>query len=1335
MGQPSPAVLLIPGFILSIPHLLAAPWLVRTALWLHAWVYMATSAVWPSILNAFRQSVGVLQEALAAMPASPPPLPPPSRPPTPAPLHLLAAWEAVRLQQLASSLADAFHLLPASATAMPRRDPLPAIPAVVLALDQLLQRLQDQDSVGTVVEDAASLSMCLTSLHAAALSIRDIHAARRAQERPGHRVNLQGHGLALVRQRLLGFATELYALALPLKYSTPEEWAWGFLQEAPQPVSAPRGMVPFTDHVYMSSPYAKVLVPPDSRPLGRGIDEYLQSLGVDVPEENEEEEGDPPRDYDMPISHWRAAGLGSGTSHGAPPPLPLPPYYQRMLDGARGAPSGSQGGPPGGNTSREGDPTVIGGRCGVAPGDEGAPRLAQPSSGSGQPSPEVEYWRLRWIASEERVLALCQTVRELNQVITGLERELVTWARRTQWLQRELVAYRGEPRVGGRCGVIPRGDDPPPPRPTRGRGQPTDVASDSLHSLGGGGDSRSSGGERLFTGSEETADAPGDEASADDRLARLEALLAQQQLTITQQQSSLEQLMTLASRVLLERGPPVRDEEASHPVEDTLLGGLEGSNLTPEEGKATDPSKALPASQEVAVLQLRQEKRKEHARRLKQLLPWCQSVLVTQERALLIQSVVPRLYGPAAYTTGGTPQAADDVISVFQRFALPPVLTAQATPRFLFNPTIVLGAILHRWGGSGRRDDTYTCRVSDFKPIREGQDKQLASTSVMMVTNPPTEQQRALPRTMAEFLEAALAMAYMMGLFVGPRVEHELHISIRTLYERGMRAPSLMPVAVACHLLDQLISMVLEAIYTLASGRSPMDVGTDVPTPSEVQAYVVRGWISSDEPLMGPSFIIRPNSPYLQLWYEEPLKAASLSTGRFATALEFMGLERGTRPPPQGGPTGAPSAPEGLPSVVSYRANGTPYIQRAVYQEAELALGRQATDAPLCFRFLSHSGCTRTRCPLSHEPLSLAFLRVKCQASPLLRAIFEHHGGARGQDAAQPPGKAGATTPLPGAEASDGSSEEEEELPARGGWSSGCVEVQVPYLAYVPHCYPQAPLSDARATLLAAEVSRPSTVHPDAPAQPYFPHSLMALSPPSMTRLAGSLFHVTQPDSGGSFVTTLGPFTFRGQDLGQSFDYEGKPVVNACVTLTWASVLKVSPQSLFRQLLQLAYDADRSLGPPPPTAPPTTVLVRAMVHDVAASAQVGHALDSLLVLYLTPVELARRVVVLIHYSGEDVAVDIIRGVAAGPTAPISFCLQLRGTPGHMTPLFPAHPTSMASLQEWLDASSIPVRSLTAVGWRQLIGEDLSGPSSLWSEHSQCDFCRGPRFPLPSAPSL
>lgn len=885
-----------------------------------------------------------------------------------------------------------------------------------------------------------------------------------------------------------------------------------------------------------------------------------------------------------------------------------------------------------------------------------------------------------------------------------------------------------DPSVGGRCGVHPD-EAKPLPRDTRSRGRAPTLEADPTMTLpvpGEGG---------LGRGSEEEGDdrALPSSSLAPDVLERLSTMEAR----MFQQQQSIDQLMELASRLLLERG---RERSSSPPRESTTevddgslrreddtgdeVGDVEeaevGSNLG--EDLIHHDNSVGSAQREVAVLQLSQEKRKENLRLLNRLLSWGKDSLVAIDRAQAIQSVLPRRYGKATYTSGGTPNAIYDALAMYQRWSLPPPPGVRSTPRCAYTSMLPFAATLMLWGGSGRAEGTHSMRVRDYKPLREGEDKTLINVTIMSVTQPPTERQRTPPSSMLEFREAALAMAYVMGQFLGPRVEHELHVSIQTIYDRGIRSPLLMPVPVACHLLDQLVSMVLEAIYAEACSRQPMDVGTDSLNPAEIKEYSAAGW-----GIGGTTFLVRLTSPFWAVWYLEPLQAASLTSGkdRAATVLRLMGVEAPSPAPPKGGPTGAtvpppPPVPAPAPPV-SHRPNGSAYIRRAVYEEAERALLGKSGDKPICFRSLCHVGCTRSPCPMRHLPVTLATLQSKARGSSTLQAVLEFHGGAKGCEGAPLPGKAGRESPL-------SSDDEEDEPSPLGGRSNG---IQVPYLSYISHCYPGACLTDARSAVPVPLVDRPPAVHPDARPRPFLPTSLLGCAPPSMTRTAGDVFQVTSPSPEGTFTVQLGPFSFDGTDLGQSFVWKDHTLSHACVVLAWATALSITPQALFSHFVTSAYELDRSMGPPAPASPPTALLARAMAHDVAASLRSGHALDSLLPVYMPPPELADRVVLLLHYQGCEVAVDIISGMAASAESSVAFCLQRRGSPGHMMPL--TSTCSVASLTVWLTTTSIPIRHLTASGWRTLIADDMSGPSASWLDHAVCDVCMEPRHPLPPCP--
>lgn len=233
-------------------------------------------------------------------------------------------------------------------------------------------------------------------------------------------------------------------------------------------------------------------------------------------------------------------------------------------------------------------------------GQEGAEQLAQ----------EIVIARLqqRVDAAEAQVEHYRRVIARLTQVVRGLAsdvEELVLppiGGKSAGGTGGVIAGPQGAfmPIVGGKCGVIPRGDDPPPSRP-RGRGRPAEATADSLHTLGGG--------ERLFESRDETVGTS--QAEGEDRVAILEARLLDQQATITQPQEQINRLMALASQVL-ERDTVGERREPSDPF---------SPRSASEEAKRSVEVAPTALAQEFAALQLKQERKKESTRRLKHLFP------------------------------------------------------------------------------------------------------------------------------------------------------------------------------------------------------------------------------------------------------------------------------------------------------------------------------------------------------------------------------------------------------------------------------------------------------------------------------------------------------------------------------------------------------------------------------------------------------------------------------------------------------------------------------------------------------------------------------------------
>lgn len=844
--------------------------------------------------------------------------------------------------------------------------------------------------------------------------------------------------------------------------------------------------------------------------------------------------------------------------------------------------------------------------------------------------------------------------------------------------------------------------------------------------------------------------------SSDERISSLEGSVANLQGSVVQLQEMVQQLLSLAQGMGVKppaagagKPPasvpsgvdsvPPADRARKPPVPVSQTDGQAAtSNLS-----AVQPAAArVKPETEVAVRQLEQEDRKDRQRVLKSLMPWCKEVHVLAERAAKVQRAFTAEYGTPTYSSGGGVAAIDQFVQHCRASAYEPSADLASPPRFRFNSAIVLGPVLHRWGGTGRKSDPWSCSVTDFKPLGEGEDKQLIHVGLHSVAVAPDPADRKPPRTMSEFRESAVTFAHVMSLFCGPRVERELAITIRTLYDKGMRSPALMPVPVACHLFDQVVSMAVEGVYAHAQGLPLYDIGTDALTQQEQLLYATNGWGTS-----GPTFIVRPQSEYLRQWYAEPLQAAALADSTRANlAMTFLGMERRPRVAPRGEPTGA--VPLG---------GAAPALKGSDYQAAqEGLLGTVEAGRRVCFQFLSRQGCQRSQCAFEHLSVRASDLRRRCATCPTLQRVLGHFGGPKLVDNVtvepakgaagvkshhlppQPVNKAGGAAGDESGSDSDGSVASST---VSGGKSSGGSGVQVPYLLDLHQFYPNAPRDDIRSTPLAGRVARPAAVHRDPPTRPFVPGGLERVNKPVLSR-AGRvsstgerLLDVGFPDAHGLFTVRVGPFAFQGQELGQTLVLEHGTVDNACVTLSFAAALNVPPQSLFHQLLREVYTVSESLGPPADWETPTTVMVRSLVHDVAASCLSGHALDSLIFAYFPPKELADRVVVVVHYRGDQLALDVLFGTAATHSSPTVFCLHRRGHPGHMQPLTSKDGCSVAAALSWAQQEDVPVRRVSAVGWRAMIDDDDSGPSAQWNLHSVCDFCHGPRFPLPPSPHL
>lgn len=822
-----------------------------------------------------------------------------------------------------------------------------------------------------------------------------------------------------------------------------------------------------------------------------------------------------------------------------------------------------------------------------------------------------------------------------------------------------------------------------------------------------------------------------EEAKAESESDRIRSLEAQ----VNALTKAVGSLLELARGMRAPVETPLSPPRSTTPRPDTDATGVTGEE--------PDVDLVLPSTaDEVTALKLRQDRRKERLTVLKVLLPWAKHLAVLLDKTPVLRPALHRLYGPPTYCHAGEVAALEDAIKMYRAMAYPTSSPGATGPlTFRFTPLVAVALVHFRVGGPMRDSEPLYLRTLDLVPLAEGEERRLAHVDESMFAMEPVWAERRAPTTITAFRDCGLRMAQLLGLHWGPRCQYELTATVEALHDKGMRSPTVMTPSMACHLLDLLITTVVGAVYEEARGRPPLPVGTDALTPALREQYRAKGWC-----LDGPTFRASMQSEFMVRWWREPLQEAALSDpSRRTTAMRLMGMDQPASKPPKGGPTGGSSdAPGGeQPPTPSPRLRANFTVEEATAAAASLP-GTRAPAEQVCMRYLSAKGCQRgPKCRFTHIGVTAGQLRECARTSPPLQKILAFFGGpstrtlvAQSTQASPPAPQAGRSGGCGGESASDSDSSSEDDLPgplARGGKASGGTEVQVPYLLALGDCYTRAPRDDDRSAVPRLSLCRPPTVHPDAPATPFSGAiDLTGVYTPALAplRAGGRPAVVVSPTSpGGSFTVRLGALILHGQDAGQDLVVGTTTISNACVVLSFASVLQLPPADLFTHLVTAAQAAAASLGPPSRLETATVVLLRTFCHDILASWARGHPLDALIFLYFPHPALLRAVVVVVHTQGSTVAIDVLRGPLADASTPLLGCLQRRGTPGHMQPLS-LPPFTLAELEAWAADHLISVRLLDIQSWQDWLASDPACPSTAWMAHRMCDFCASPRFPLP-----
>lgn len=825
--------------------------------------------------------------------------------------------------------------------------------------------------------------------------------------------------------------------------------------------------------------------------------------------------------------------------------------------------------------------------------------------------------------------------------------------------------------------------------------------------------------------------------SSDTRLNSLEA-------KVTALTDAVQSLLDLAQAM---RGPSPPTETKPPQPKARVESGAEVL-FHQDEGQVPDREQSGTAA-EVTALKLRQDRRKERVTVLKIKVPWAKHLALLDDRTASLQPALHRMYGPSTYHHVGEIGALAEAVKMYRTMSHPSSGTEATGTHlpFKFTAAVALALVHFRVGGPMRDDDQLYLRTYDLIPLADGEDRLLAYINEGMFAIEPSWADRRIPLNMAAFRDCGLRMAYFLGLHWGQRCRHELTITVEALHDKGARSPSIMTPAMACHLLDLLILSVVEAVYEEATGQTPLPVGTDPLTPSQCEDYYTKGW-STD----GPTFIASMQSAFMKRWWYEPLHDAAFSdSSRRAVAMRLMGIDHHVPKPPKGGPTGGgDDLPSGRPSPSPSPVPRTNFTVEDAATAASCLPGSRAANDQVCMRFLSVKGCQRgSKCRFLHVGITATQLRDCSLRNSTLQRILAIFGGPSSHDLTSQPTRASTSTTAPQApqagrsggtgDSSDSDSSSDDGLSgplASGGKASGGVDVQVAYLLPLGGCYRRAPRDDARSASPSLTLQRPSTVHPDAPVQVFNGAAdLACVSPPALAplragrQLPATAVSVSPTRVDGRFTVSLGSLVIHGQDAGQELTLGTRVISNACVVLSFATILQVTASDLFSHLVTEAQSAATFMGHPSRVETPTVALMRSFCHDIVASCDIGHPLDALVLLYFPPPALLHSAVVVLHTQDSSVALDVLRGPLATPSTPLLGCLQRRGTPGHMQPLsFP--PFTLSDLEHWACDHKISIRILHVQPWQDWLTADPAGPSVSWSDHRICDFCKSPRFPVP-----
>ena len=331
-----------------------------------------------------------------------------------------------------------------------------------------------------------------------------------------------------------------------------------------------------------------------------------------------------------------------------------------------------------------------------------------------------------------------------------------------------------------------------------------------------------------------------------------------------------------------------------------------------------------------ATLRLEQENRKAFMTAVRATIPWAMALAQTLGlRGIKMHEYFTTSAGRASrFSSLGTMEAMQDLLQVVQDMAMG-IPSAEGELRY-FQPNsgMVCGVVFARFGGPIPFSDpllALACVVQDFVPMVPGQAQHLMNADATLYSKAPGGTGRkATFASMEEWREAAETFAYLLGLFVDPRLPYMLEKTIDYWYNHHQLYPNNLTPDMAMILINKLVSEYCENGYRVAMGMPLRDMGTVAYSPADVAYLRSRGLAAA-----GFTAIVPMECEWMRRNHEAPIRSALMATAPVTKhALQLMGggvvSGGGERSKSKGPPTGGASGASGMEDETDPGKTGNP---------------------------------------------------------------------------------------------------------------------------------------------------------------------------------------------------------------------------------------------------------------------------------------------------------------------------------------------------------------------------------------------------------------------------